>query len=116
MAPKDPFAPGEVVAGRYEIKAKLGKGGFGTVFRARHEDLGTDVALKVLNPELAANEVARDRFLGEVRATTAFVHKFAVQLREFGHDADRNVLHFTMDLVEGETLRRRALAETSLTP
>jgi serine/threonine-protein kinase len=105
MAARDPFAPGEVVASRYEIKSKLGKGGFGTVFRARHLDLGKDVALKVLNPELAANDLARGRFLKEVEATTSFVHKFAVQLREFGHDPAKNVLYFTMDLVEGETLR-----------
>jgi serine/threonine-protein kinase len=105
VAAKDSFAPGEVVGSRYEIKATLGRGGFGTVFRALHRDLGKDVALKVLNPELAANELARARFLKEVEATTAFVHKYAVQLREFGHDPAKNVLYFTMDLVEGETLR-----------
>src|SRR5580658_6732880 len=105
MAVRDPFAPGEVVAGRYEIRSKLGKGGFGTVFRALHRDLGKEVALKVLNPELSANELARARFLKEVESTTAFVHKYAVQLRDFGHDEARNALYFTMDLVEGETLR-----------
>src|SRR5271170_4520805 len=86
MAARDPFTPGETVAGRYEIKERLGKGGFGTVFRAFHKDLGADVALKVLNPELAANDLARERFLAEVKATTAFVHKRSVQLRDFGHD------------------------------
>src|SRR4051812_3716049 len=67
--------------------------------------MGMDVALKVMNPELAANDEARERFLAEGRATTAFVHKRAVQLRDFGHDRTLGCLYFTMDLIEGETLR-----------
>ncbi len=96
----------EVVAGKYELKEQLGKGGFGTVYRALHRDLGRDVALKVMNPGMAHDEAAQRRFLREVEATTAFVHKFAVQLRDFGRDPSLGVLYYTMDLVDGPTLRR----------
>jgi hypothetical protein len=100
------LAPGEVFAGRYRIVERLGRGGFGTVYRARHEELGEDVALKVLNPEIAHDEAMEQRFLREVKATKSFVHRHAVQLRDFGRDEERGCLYFTMDLVPGPTLAR----------
>lgn len=109
------MAEPEVVAGKYELKEQLGKGGFGTVYRALHRDLGRDVALKVMNPGLANDDAAQRRFLREVEATTAFVHKFAVQLRDFGRDPALGVLYYTMDLVDGPTLRR-ALVDAGRLP
>jgi hypothetical protein len=110
------LAPGDRFAGRYIIKEALGQGGFGTVYRATHAELGEDVALKVLNSEIARSDDARQRFLREVKATKAFVHGYAVQLRDFGRDEERDALYFTMDLVRGPTLARvlaqeRVLAE-----
>lgn len=95
---------GDVVAGKYQLKSLLGKGGFGSVYRAHHTDLGHDVAIKVLNPAIAQNAEAQQRFLKEVQSQTAFVHKHAVQVRDFGRDKDQGCLYFTMDLVEGRTL------------
>ncbi|MGE0706989.1 MAG: protein kinase [Planctomycetota bacterium] len=96
--------PGDRIAERYELRARLGQGGFGTVWRAHHLDLGVDVALKVLNAEWTGDAAMQQRFLREVRASTAFVHEYAVQLRDFGRDPARGILYFTMDLVQGETL------------
>ena len=93
------------VAGKYQIKSVLGKGGHGTVYRATHVDLGDDVALKVLNPEVADDDEAQKRFLREVKLATSFVHEYAVQVREFGRDADTGSLYFTMDLVDGAPLQ-----------
>src|SRR5688572_1870710 len=95
-----------IIAGKYVLEQELGRGGFGTVFRALHRDLQKSVALKVMNPELAHDEAAQKRFLREVEATTSFVHKFAVQLRDFGRDPKLGVLYYTMDLVDGPTLRK----------
>ncbi len=95
-----------LVAGKYKIRSKLGSGSCGTVYRATHVDLGADVALKLLNSDVATNDAARKRFLREVQLTTSFVHKYAVQLRDFGRDSERDRLYFTMDLIEGVTLRK----------
>ncbi len=95
-----------LVAGKYKIKSALGTGSCGTVYRATHLDLGVDVALKVLHPDVATNDEAKKRFLREVQLSTSFVHKYAVQLRDFGRDPDLNQLYFTMDLIEGVTLKR----------
>ncbi|MBI3724662.1 protein kinase, partial [bacterium] len=94
-----------MVAGKYRVDSVLGRGGFGIVYRALHMDLGKDVALKVLNPDVAHDEAAQKRFLREVETSTSFVHEYAVQLRDFGRDPERKLLYFTMDLIEGETLK-----------
>jgi len=94
---------GEVIAGKYEVKSKLGKGGMGSVFRVRHLTLEEDFALKVLNPFLASDESFRQRFMREAKAASAFVHKHAVQIREFGEDG--GLLYMTMDYCPGRTLQ-----------
>lgn len=116
MASQDPGASeGALIGRRFRLLARLGKGGFGTVWRAQHEHLGRDVALKLLNTDIATDEDARRRFLKEVEATTAFVHKYAVVLREFGQEPSGQ-LFFSMDLVEGRTLRAVLDAEGPLAP
>ena len=107
---------GAVVDGKFEIEHRLGTGGFGTVYRARHTLLGRAVALKLLHPELARRDGAERLFLREVELATSFVHRYAVQVREFGHDAKNGWLYFTMDLVEGATLRAVLREETRLDP
>ncbi|HBP22050.1 MAG TPA: hypothetical protein DEA08_30245, partial [Planctomycetes bacterium] len=93
------------IAGKYELLDKLGEGGFGAVWRARELLLERDVALKLLRPEIAARAEVQKRFLREVKAAQAFVHRFAVQVRDFGRDDEQDCLYFTMDLVEGPSLR-----------
>lgn len=107
---------GDVVGGRFTLKELLGKGGYGTVWRARHADLDQDYALKVLNPEIAKSDEGRKRFLREVKASTSFVHQYAVQVREFGRDEKRGCLYFTMDMVPGDTLEDILKAEGPLDP
>ena len=101
-APAPPPAGPEVIAGKYEVKAELGKGGMGAVFLVRHRTLNQDFALKVLNPFLASDDAFRQRFMREAKAASAFVHKHAVQIRDFGEDGPR--LFMTMDYCAGRTL------------
>src|SRR5437870_3551565 len=54
--------------GKYTLLAHVATGGMGTVYRARDEDLGRVVALKVLNPELSGNPLLVQRFKLEARA------------------------------------------------
>ncbi|MCU0722737.1 MAG: protein kinase, partial [Planctomycetes bacterium] len=94
---------GSVIGGKYKVRSKLGEGGMGSVFLVRHTDLQQDFALKVLNPAIAANEAFRERFLREAKAATAFTHKHAIQIRDFGQDGSS--LYMTMDFSRGRTLK-----------
>jgi serine/threonine protein kinase/uncharacterized tellurite resistance protein B-like protein len=101
----EPLEIGDVLAGKFRIEELLGVGAFGTVFRAHHADLDEDVAVKVLNPDMALRPEIQERFLREVKTTRALIHRYAVPLREFGKDP-KGRLYFTMDLVSGETLQK----------
>lgn len=107
LQPTSPsFSEGGVVDGKFRLKRRLGQGGMGTVWLAHHEHAQRDIALKVMNADLARDEAAKQRFLREVEAATSFVHRYAVQVREVGRDAQTNALYFTMDLVPGRDLER----------
>jgi CHAT domain-containing protein/tRNA A-37 threonylcarbamoyl transferase component Bud32 len=87
--------------GQYEIIGKLGQGGMGAVFKARHTELGKIVALKVL-PVQQMDEVTVGRFKNEVRAIGKLDHPNIV----VAHDAgEARGMHFlVMELVDGMDL------------
>ncbi|MBI2194069.1 MAG: serine/threonine protein kinase [Planctomycetes bacterium] len=88
--------------GRYEIVAKLGEGGMGKVYQARHKTTGQIVALKVLRPSLARKQQFVERFYREARAAAALKHPNLVGAIEVG---ESNGFHFfAMEYVEGATL------------
>ncbi len=89
--------------GQYEILGKLGRGGMGAVFRARHTELGKVVALKAL-PADRMDEVSVARFKNEIRAIGKLDHPNIV----VAHDAGecRGVHFLVMDLVDGMDLAR----------
>ena len=57
-----------LLLGTYLVLDKLGQGGFGTVFEARHRLMGRSVALKLMHPDQLNSQSMVDRFLREVRA------------------------------------------------
>ncbi len=81
---------------------KLGVGGFGTVFRAKHKLMDRAVAIKVLHQDKLSGRDSVDRFLREVRAVARLEHPNIVK----AYDADQsNGLHYlAMELVEGKVL------------
>ena len=90
----------------YEVLDRLGAGGMGEVYRARDTRLGRTVAIKVLrsgsDPELLR------RLDREARAASALNHPNIVHIYDVGAAASRDGAHYVvMELVEGETLRRR---------
>jgi serine/threonine protein kinase len=89
--------------GQYEILGKLGKGGMGTVFKARHTELGKLVALKVLPPD-QMDEVLVARFKNEVRAIGCLDHPNVVTAYDAGEV--RGVHYLVMHLVDGVDLAR----------
>jgi tetratricopeptide (TPR) repeat protein/predicted Ser/Thr protein kinase len=87
----------------FRILARIGKGGMGVVYRAQDERLRRAVALKVLPPDLVANEERRLRFLREARAAAAIGHPNIATIYEV--DEADGVVFIAMELVEGKTLR-----------
>ena len=94
----------------FRILANLGEGGMGVVYRAEDEKLRRPVALKVLPPDLVANEERRLRFLREARAAAAVTHPNIATIYEVGEAPDPTghgpgIVFIAMELVEGKTLR-----------
>jgi serine/threonine protein kinase len=101
--------------GHYEIQAKLGAGGMGTVYQALDTRLNRAVALKVLSPDRWEGTAGRGRLIREAQAASALNHPNIVTVYEVGHDA--GVDFIAMERVEGRTLgsltaRRLPLRET----
>lgn len=90
--------------GSYEIKAPLGAGGMGEVYRARDTKLHRDVALKVLPQELSADREALARFEREARAAASLSHPNVLGIHEF--NTDGGIAYAVLELLEGETLRQ----------
>src|SRR5664279_4611518 len=88
--------------GQYEIQAKLGAGGMGTVYHALDTRLNRAVALKILAPDRLDGTVGRGRLIREAQATSALNHPNIVTVYEVGHDA--GVDFIAMERVEGRTL------------
>ena len=101
-APDARSAKGEVLRGRWEITGLLGVGGMGTVYRARDRELDETVALKMMKKDALGPEML-ERFRREVKLARRVSHRNVARLYELGeHDGER---FFTMELVEGESLR-----------
>jgi TolB-like protein len=94
----------EALAARYVLGEELGRGGMATVYRARDVRHDRDVALKVLDAELAAS-VGRERFSREIRLAARLTHPHILPLFDSGEAA--GLLYYTMPVMAGETLRAR---------
>ena len=93
--------------GRYEISGFLGRGGMGVVYRARDEQLGREVAVKVLNEVAAENPKRIERFEQEPRSEARLSHTNILDIHDFGsHDG---IMFAVTELLSGQTLGERLL-------
>jgi serine/threonine protein kinase len=92
----------ELVIGPYHVLDKLGQGGLSSVYKARHHEYHTLVAIKIVRPEVFATSEGRQQFLQEVEAMARLDHANIVQFC----DADQwnDTFYFTMEYVEGTDL------------
>jgi serine/threonine protein kinase len=132
----DPFL-GKTVAGRYVILGRVGAGSMGTVYRARHETMGRDVAVKILRSERLCDAYAKARFVREARAMSMLASPYTVTVFDFGEirvsdgtlldrstsslppppsfmsgdaeelEDDGRSLYLAMEMLEGESLGQR---------
>jgi eukaryotic-like serine/threonine-protein kinase len=93
----------QTVGGRYALDGRLGEGGMGHVFRARHIQLGKAFALKIISPAFAGDHAARARFNQEAKLASEISHPNIVSVVDFGEDAQFGA-YMVMELVEGDSL------------
>jgi serine/threonine protein kinase/tetratricopeptide (TPR) repeat protein len=94
---------GTTFAGRYEIVEELGKGGMGRVYRALDKQINEDVAIKLIKPEIAADENILERFSNELKLARKISHKNVCRMYHL--EKEENVPYITMEYVEGEDLK-----------
>ncbi len=88
--------------GPYKFEGVLGRGGMGTVYRARHQDSGELHAVKVLAQNFTREDHFRQRFESEIRALIKLDHPNIVRILSYGQE--KGTLFFAMELVEGNSL------------
>ena len=94
---------GQVIDGRFEVIAKLGSGGMGTVYRANQASIGREVALKVIDRALARDPATVTRFMREAKMASQLSHPNTVGVIEFGQDPS-GLIYLVMELVRGKNL------------
>src|SRR5579859_527633 len=90
--------------GQYQVIARLGEGGMGTVYRARQESIGRDVAIKVMAQQLSAQGDFAARFEREVKLCASLSHAHVIKIFDFGRDSTHDIDYFVMELLTGGSL------------
>lgn len=113
--PADSFI-GKVLDSKYELLARLGAGGAGTVYRARRLHIGDEVAVKVLNPEYVLDQTAAERFRREARSAAMIRHANVVTIHDFSESGLGGPAYIVMELVRGTSLRELLKREGRMKP
>ena len=89
--------------GKYQVLERIGRGGMGTIFKARDPMLDRLVALKVISNEVEVTDELRARFFREAQACARLTHPNIVTLYDMGEEGGR--LFIVMEMLDGEELR-----------
>jgi eukaryotic-like serine/threonine-protein kinase len=93
-----------VIDGKYRLERLIAHGGMGSVYRAVHQQLERNVAIKILRAEFLADHVIAERFNREARAAAKLKHPNIVAIYDFGFMLNGGA-YLVMELIEGRSLR-----------
>jgi serine/threonine protein kinase len=96
---------GETLDGRYFVIAKIGEGGMGVVFSAKHAVIERPLAIKVLKREMTRDAATIRRFVQEAKAASRIGHPNIVDVTDFGTTPD-GMTYSVMEYVDGITLSK----------
>lgn len=108
------MSSGLILAGRYQLQEQLGVGGMGSVWKAFDQNLGADVAVKLIDSSLTSSPDALERFRREARAAAKIRSTYVVQILDYGIDNDTPFI--AMELLRGESLAHRLEGVQKLSP
>ncbi|QVL31411.1 protein kinase [Telmatocola sphagniphila] len=92
---------------RFQILNVIGRGGMGVVFRALDACLERIVAIKMLDPQYAKNELAHDRFCREARSAAKIMHENVVTIHHVDENEKKELPYIVMQYVKGQSLQDR---------
>ena len=108
----DPLV-GATIGHKFVLRERIGAGSMGAVYRADQTNLGRTVAVKVLSPDLAADEAMVRRFYEEARTASQLSHPGVVSVIDFGR-TDAGILYLVMELLHGRTVTRMIREEAPI--
>jgi serine/threonine-protein kinase len=107
------IGPGSLINGKYRLGRLLGEGGMGSIYEARHEFLGTEVALKFLHPALSSRPAVVARFVQEARVSANIRSPHVVGVVDVDQSPE-GLAFLVMELLHGEPLSSRLAREPVL--
>jgi serine/threonine protein kinase/tetratricopeptide (TPR) repeat protein len=101
--PIQELTTGSAFAGRYQVIEELGKGGMGNVYKVIDKEINAKIALKLIRPDIAADESTIARFRRELKVARDISHKNICRMYDLGKEA--GAYYITMEYVPGEDLK-----------
>jgi serine/threonine protein kinase/tetratricopeptide (TPR) repeat protein len=101
--PVEGYLRGSTFADRYKIIEKLGTGGMGAVYRVEDTNIGQDIALKLIKPDIASDKKTIERFRNELKTTRMISHRNVCRMFDLAET--EGIFYITMEYVSGEDLK-----------
>jgi len=101
--PVEEYPRGSTFADRYKIIEKLGTGGMGAVYRVEDTNIGQDIALKLIKPDIASDKKTIERFRNELKTTRMISHRNVCRMFDLAEI--EGTYYITMEYVPGEDLK-----------
>jgi serine/threonine protein kinase len=101
--PVEEYPRGSTFADRYKIIEKLGTGGMGAVYRVEDTNIGQDIALKLIKPDIASDKKTIERFRNELKTTRMISHRNVCRMFDLAEI--EGTYYITMEHVPGEDLK-----------